>query len=328
MTVAAAKIGLKGDYHIIKRKVCSDEIIAEYKFENMILNNGLDVFGKQLGGGNGGSGVYLVVGSATSDPEESQSAMSNVVGATSNMIATGRGAQNLSTVPYYVSDFITYRLDAGVATGNLSQVGIGNAANGADLFSLARIKDSAGDPITITKLADEVLDIKYTLQIYCPDDTTGTVTIGGDDYNFVGRAAHFGDWQLIGYLNYGFDRYRIRPFLEGRYGSSMEYYAYPAGRAIGASVFVSPNTANVEGFSGISQTSYVVGSYIKQFKLLANLTSANCAGGVQLVSFPFLYTTFAGYQFEFKRTTDNAAIPKDGTKVMSIDFQLSWGRAS
>ena len=35
-------IGMSGHYHITKRKAGSDEVIAEYEFDNMILNSGLN----------------------------------------------------------------------------------------------------------------------------------------------------------------------------------------------------------------------------------------------------------------------------------------------
>ena len=65
----------------------------------------------------------------------------------------------------------TYRFAKGVAAGTHSEVGIGwketiagQTVNG--LWSRALIKDENGDPLSITVLSDEVLDVIYTLYMY------------------------------------------------------------------------------------------------------------------------------------------------------------------
>ncbi|KAK6697260.1 hypothetical protein SNK04_014178 [Fusarium graminearum] len=66
---------------------------------------------------------------------------------------------------------------SGVGTGNLSELGTGTSST--NLFSRALIRDPiTGNPVTITKLPDEFMDVTFELRAYVSaSDTTGTVTI-------------------------------------------------------------------------------------------------------------------------------------------------------
>src|SRR5690606_8917143 len=98
--------------------------------------------------------------------------------ASSNTVPSNT-AGTTSAAPYYTWMRKTFRFAAGVATGNLSEVGISWLTTGA-LFSRALILDSGGLPTTITVLADEVVDVTYEFRIMAKtDDETGSVTFTG-----------------------------------------------------------------------------------------------------------------------------------------------------
>ena len=134
-----------------------------------------------------------------------------------------------------------------------------NAYSG--LFSLALVKDSNGTPITITKLADEVLDVTYTLRIYVPElDVTGVMDISGVAYNYTVRAAQADAW------NAGY------PF-------NNVYYVSACSGAIG-SLTSSPSGSYSENSSS-TMSSYVAGSFTRDITLFWDLNAGNI-GGIQV----------------------------------------------
>lgn len=303
---ASANIGLKGFYTLTLRNEKTGKVRAEYEFENLILDSGLDM------GGIGAVVEGVVLGSDTSEPVATQSTMSNVIGSANSVQAQGDGGVNLVTAPYYLSYFTTYRVAVGVATGNINQVAVGwgvHASNGtyAGLFSLARVKDSGGNPITITKLSDEVLDVKYTLRVYAPSDATGTVTIGGQTYNYIVRPAQFNGWA-------------IHTVFDSSWFSTIPD-PYSTASDINT-VFNTPLGGVSAGTKSLG--SYANGTYTRVINLSFDLNDGN-VGGTRSIYFS---TGFSNWQCQFNNAVDGTPVPKDATKTWTQPFQITWGRAS
>ena len=191
-------IGLEGIFNFKLTNTKTGEI-REYEFKNLILNSGIDYYMTSSNSFISG----CILGSSSVPPVATDTTITNILGTSTTYQTGGAGGSNTTVLPYYTSRYWTYRFIEGVATGNIAQVampyGSVNAANNTytGLFSKALVKDGNGTPITITKLADEVLDVTYTLRIYTPSaDVTGTTTISGVNYDYIVRAANAGSWSL------------------------------------------------------------------------------------------------------------------------------------
>lgn len=192
-------LGLAGKYTIYKQKVAMEDgiplldengnqvLLGEQEkvaeFENLITNNGLDLIGKRA------NCAYMILSSENTVPLVTDTTI-NVLASSSNA-GTGDGTKEkqVSTKPYWVGFTTVTRFAAGVGTGNIAKVAVSNNAQGTDLFSIALVKDINGNPTTITKLADEILDVSYQLRTYLDDsDTTSTITISGNTHTVTARA--------------------------------------------------------------------------------------------------------------------------------------------
>lgn len=153
-------------------------VVADW-FPNLITNNGFDQYLNSSVGMNSTTGpmAYCRVGSGTATPAVTDSALQSQVASTNTIQSTTLGRASVS--PYYAFITRVYRFNPGVATGNLSEIGVAPAATG-NLFSRALILDGFGSPTTITVLAGEILDVTYQFRLYAPtSDVTGTITLDG-----------------------------------------------------------------------------------------------------------------------------------------------------
>ena len=300
-------IGLEGIFNFKLTNSKTGET-RQFEFKNLILNSGLERFAV-----DSDLLVGCILGSSGSTPVESNTAISNILGSSTTLQSYGAGSSNTTVLPYYTSRYWTYRFIEGVATGNISQVAMAygtvntttNAYSG--LFSLALVKDSNGTPITITKLADEVLDVTYTLRIYVPElDVTGVMYISGVAYNYTVRAAQAAAW------NAGY------PF-------NNVYYASAYTGAIGS--LTSSPSGSSSGNSSSTMSSYVAGSFTRDITLFWDLNAGNI-GGIRSVylSLAMGGTNAVLFQVEYSNATDGTAIPKDATKRLTLKYRFTWGR--
>lgn len=301
-------IGLEGIFNFKLTNSKTGET-RQFEFKNLILNSGLDRFAVS---DNLISGCIL--GSSGSTPVESDTTISNILGSSTTRQSYGEGSSNTTVLPYYTSKYWTYRFIEGVATGNISQVAMAygtvntttNTYSG--LFSLALVKDSNGTPITITKLADEVLDVTYTLRIYVPElDTTGVTDISGVAYNYTVRASQAASWNL-------------------GYTFPQVYYVAAYSGAIG-SLTSSPSGSYSENSSS-TMSSYVVGSFTRDIAVLWDLNEGN-VGGIRSVYLSLGrggYNPSVRFQVEYSNANDGTPISKDATKRLTLKYRLTWGR--
>lgn len=183
---------MSGHFTIEKLKVAADGKVIEAsrtkvaEFDNIVLNSGVNRIGTAT---DWLSACQLGAGTAT--PLATDTGLASFLGGTTSVQAIVGGAQG--SAPFFGWDRRTYRFAAGVATGNLTEVGVGwSAAAGANLYSRALILNAALQPTAITKAADEVLDVTYEARLHPPTvDATGNLTIvGSGTHAFVTRAAN------------------------------------------------------------------------------------------------------------------------------------------
>lgn len=323
----ALKFGFAGRFDLVARKVVTGEdgtpllengnnvLTGESRnlasFENLILDSGLNRLG------TGGVIDGACVGTGTTAPANSDTSLASLLRVTSTQQSVAELAGS-TTAPYYAEWRIVYRFAAGTAAGNLSEVGLGWGANaGANtvggLWCRALIKDSGGNPTTITVLSDEVLDIVYTLQLHPPtSDATGTFNLSGVAYQYtlrpawVNKRTYYNSWEA-GRTAGGIFSFGVAAF-DGNIGS------------------VTSGPSGTAGYNiALTKQTYVNNSKQCVFNATADLNTSNLAGGIRSMQFDLQGSC---WQAEFSRVSDGAAIPKDNTNVLTIPFWVSWDRAN
>ena len=308
-------IGLEGIFNFKLTNTKTGEV-REYEFKNLVLNSGIDYYMTSSNSFISG----CILGSSSVPPVATDTTITNILGTSTTFQASGAGGSNTTVLPYYTSYYWTYRFIEGVATGNIAQVAITygsvNAANNTytGLFSKALVKDGNGTPITITKLADEVLDVTYTLRMYAPElDVTGTTTISGVNYDYIVRAANAGSWSL---------------------GSGAASSVHTA-KAYTGTIGTQLGTPSGSSGDAVTKTfdTYVVGTHTRTATIFWDLNNGNLSGGIRSVSLLFGNNSYgASIRFQIQYTANPAhpdttvTIPKDATKRLTLKYQFTVGR--
>lgn len=326
MSNIALNFGFAGRFDLVARKVVVDEdgsplmdgdnnvLTGESRnlasFENLILDSGLNCLG------TGGPINGACVGAGTTAPTNSDTSLASMLRVTSTQQSIAELAGS-TTAPYYAEWRIVYRFPAGTAAGNLSEVGLGWNANPwantmGGLWCRALIKDSEGNPTTITVLSDEVLDIVYTLQLHPPaSDVTGTFNLSGVAYQYTLRPSSVNLRSANGWSAESI----ILSGVTSGWGT-----AFTGG--IGA---VTSGPSGTYGDITIDQQTYVNGSKQSVFNVTAGLNSANLSGGIRSMDF---HISGNCWQAEFSKVSDGSTIPKNNTNVLTFPFWVSWDRAN
>lgn len=298
-------LGLKGIFNLKFTNVKTGEV-REHEFTNLILNSGLDRVA------TGGLVAGCILGSGSSTPAVTDTTISSILGTSTSLNAAGVGTANTTTPPYWCSYYWTYRFLEGAATGNISQVAMAYASVGAGtaLFSLALVKDSGGTPITITKLADEVLDVTYTLQLYCPAaDATGIVDISGESYNYIARPAQAAYWRAdLDFSSVGNNA--LQNTFTGAIGTQL---TYPSGPSMGT-----PTSS--------TKAPYITGNYYRDVAYFWDLNAGNHASGIKSLYLLMGVYDQTKWQIQYTKVSDSTSIPKTAAKRLTLNVRYSWGR--
>lgn len=301
-------IGLEGHFTFIARHPeRGDRLLAE--FQNLILDSGLNRMG------NGQSASHCKVGSGSTAPNTAQTALVNQLAQTTNIYSELISGDSTTNMYGFVRR--TYRFAQGVATGNLSEVGIGWDAG---LFSRALIKDNNGDPTTITVLADETLDVIYELRAYAPvADSTFNVTVAGTARTFTVRPCNVNNSTGPGSWGYA---------LMMLMNEGAVYTGYPRNSiaALGDNAALAARSASTpSGTFVVDQSSiayaFTDGGYSNNsYRRTIRATWATDKGSVPFGG--FMFTTNAGVW----QAVVSPVIEKDATKVYTMDITVSWAR--
>lgn len=296
------KVQLRGMYKIEAVDMLTGRVrvLADW-FPNLITDNGLELFavGNYL--------TYCSVGSGSTTPANANTTLVTFVGQSSSQITTTQTMASSS--PYSGTYSVTYQFAAGVATGNLAEVGVGPSTGGTNLFSRALILDGGGSPTTITVLSSEALNVTYQLQLFSPTtDVTGNVTIAGTSYAYTLRAADVttaGTWCI----------------------SSNQGAAGPASIQVGnGTIGAITSHPSSLGFtaSAVTPAAYVAASHQRDTVFTFSLATGNVSGGLITcaqfncgISFNGLGTFQVGF---------SPGIPKDNSHVLTLTFRHTWGR--
>ena len=134
-------------------------------FKNLITDSGLNSIA-----GNytiGDAADYCRVGTGSTVPSVLDTALNSQTGSASSSGTETKSVQ-YATTPYYSQHQIVYTFAVGAVSGNLPEIGFFSDSTGGSLWSRALIKDSGGNPTTLTLLATEQLKVTYTVRRYIP----------------------------------------------------------------------------------------------------------------------------------------------------------------
>lgn len=155
-------------FKLVVRKQHDDSIVKETDFfHNLVLDTGLNRMSV---------GTWIdrcCVGSSNITPSNTQVALQGFVASTTAYNSDNSGL--VSTSPCYLWVRRTWRFAVGVATGNISEVGLG--WSNANLWNRALVKDINGNPTTITVLSDEYLDVVSEIRVYPAEVLSGSFNL-------------------------------------------------------------------------------------------------------------------------------------------------------
>ena len=282
-------------------------------FHNVITDYGMD----RKGMGNMGRGCVL--GTGTSPITTTSLTLGSTLGKNNSIVNMSFQDFNdyglqVASSPYYGWCRGIYRFNAGNCTGVLSEVGltVDGAAGVHDIVAGSLIKDALGNPVTITKDVDELLDISYEVRIYAKmTDDTYVVNINGVDHTFTTRAqcTHANDWGRYslnsqsleaGFLYRGATLANIGSITQELQGTIEDTQISP--------------------FSGDSTaySPYVPGTYFLERTFTIPPARANFTGGISGIS---LRTGVGAY-----KTVVSPAIPKVLGSTLVFRSRDYWSR--
>lgn len=308
---------IAGEYIVRKQKVLMEngvpkldksgnqipigESWVDSRFSNLITNAGLNAMATT---NNNNVVDRLTLSTNTSEPSFTDAAILGSIA--SKVLANAEVAYefNNSIKPYFMSSYKVFRFDAGVGTGNITKLYIGNEDN-STLWSAALVKDGLGLSAVITKLPDEILDVTYIIRKYLPsDDVLSTVTISGVEYNTVLRLYNFNS--------------------EWGGGSSLRQQAriYQA-RVSNLNIVGTGNQISSQQPVSVAQLgSYVTDTFELKFQAVVDLSEGN-----QGVRSLMVIGLNCGYQIRFGSVASDAPIPKTADyKLILPPVTIKWGR--
>ena len=314
--------GMSSRFTLTVRKAWSpDLIVGIYEAPNLITNSGLDYFHGMAYGAPGGAPVYpgyIFVGASNSTPVYTDTQMGSLVASAKTPNNQPFGS-NPSAPLYQTVGSATARFSAGIAAGNLSEVGFGwqwgnDPATWHRVFSRALILDSIGNPTTITILPDEILDVTYHRTFY-PDlsDHTGTITINGISYNYTQRA-----------INVTQNAFGNSTMLNSNLRLQSQIQSYTGGLA--AITAAAPTGSSGTATDNITYDAYVPGSYIRSGFTTASDSQLNASGGIKTLVFSW-GGSLSDNAFRFSsQVTFDPVIPKTNLSTMKIFHSLGVSR--
>lgn len=316
-----ANMGMAGEFRVVvKRANGSTKIDTGYQ-KNLILNQGLDFFG---GGKGTDMMAYCVIGSGNSQPVYTQNkldtAITGVVGSVASYKYDYDAARDGNL--YKTNKVCKYSF-TGLNNVNVSELGLASTYSNATTYFLctrALIKDSQGNPTTITVLSGEVLEIYYKLwAVYDVTDKTGQINLldglgASIAFNYVLRLAYVGvkncyisdDYPPFGLGVYYRDPINIQALIlfNGDIGTIQNK---PSGSDIGR--------------GGFTKSVYDIGSYKLRITVPLDVGTGN--GNIRSI---LLGTSQGFYQMRLGKLDDDSPLTKTATQTLTIPFEASWGR--
>jgi len=264
-------------------------------FHNVITDDGLDGWvDHPVVNGYYALTRHCVVGTSSTSPSTSDTALGNVVASTYNTIDTKSSHQK--TDPIYEAYTQTFEFNKGQAEGNLTEVGLRH--NDGRLWNRQLFRDSNGNAVTVTVQSDEYLRIIAETRVYSDisspsGTTTGSVSINGTTYNYT-RTVVEQSWDQL----YPFQEQKLDP--DDCY-ISEDADGYDKYRADS----VNPHGYTSGSFSLSQDLFFKASTFSKEVK-----------------------TLFYGYDYgdPLYKITFDTAIPVTDQEELTLTLTRTWGR--
>lgn len=275
-------------------------------FYNLITDAGLDsVSGLAINE----AAKYCRVGTSSTTPNVSDTALGTQTGSASP--GWTQNSIQYTTQPYYSEHTTFYDFAVGAVSGNLTEIGFFSSEYGGTMWSRALIKDSEGNPTTLTLLATDQLKVTYKVRRYIPASLTGSFTLNTNGTNST--------------INYTITpaniSYTEGPWYAG-YCSNGGINMY-VGEANTLGAITSVPAGNISSSISVAQSTYTQGSFQAIFSTIIPTASANFATGIGSMIFFTADSSYCGYQCSF-----SPKIMKTSSQTLAIGIRLSWGRTT
>jgi hypothetical protein len=313
-------IGMSGRMKLEVQNAKTGEITKKTDwFNNLILDSGLNMKGDT------GPASACHVGSGTTPPTESDTALENFIASTNNTIGPGvtpraidAGVQ-IEEFPYYGWATQGYTFSAGAAEGNISEVGITNndfLSSSGPLFSRALVLDENGNPTTIEILSDEILRVFYELRLYMPmADNIYDIELDGTTYTLTTRPSNIGASQASTNNQHMWGSGTI--VSQGAAINTTTITTRHVGVSQSQDI---PYLGNITGTQRSSMTSdpYDDESIERTATAIWNINAANFENGIGRLRF---CSGVGQYQTRF-----DPPIMKTEFDEFTVDMKVTWGR--
>lgn len=248
------------------------EVTKSLEFPNLILNSGLNYVCQ----GNSLSSAYqqVSVGSGTTPPDVGQTSLVNPIGSPTGL-SPSPNTEVYDPVAHTMTQTVRKRFPIGAVVGNVAEIAMGWGTSTipterVKTFSRALIVDGSGLPTVLPVLADEQLDISYTLVINMPwVEQTTSLTINGvpTTVSSILRTAAYYDTAAGWFGNWVGGVGGAQAHANGQTLSTCTQFLPATSNAVGTSIPVGVGTA------GWTETvePYVLGSFktVRHFTTVA-----------------------------------------------------------
>lgn len=312
-------VGFKGQYQI--RKIGTD---GKVNFDsglqdNLITDLGLEYIGVLSGSGNLGSFTnYLAVGSSNTPPSNADTILGNFIGSTQRI-----SHRRKNTVNYVEDEECLYKSLTNIYEFNnlsnvtLTELGLIKDVTKKETITRALIKDSLGNPTTITVLKGEVLIVSYTLTLKIPVTTVTkqiSVTDGTQERFKVNCTMKNSNINLVR----DWDGLGIRHLRLFSNASLRDYTQDIASRGS------AENHGIYERTEGHIREPYVAGSHKSSSRVIVKADTSRALS--ELHGLHFTTGVLTDYQCILE-LEDGSPIPFTKDQSLEIGYTVSWGRA-
>lgn len=302
-------LGMRGHWVLRAFNVLTGQWRELASFPNMITNSGKDLIA---------TADYITrcqVGTDGTPPAAGQTSVIALADSTTSIQSTTYGSA--SSAPYYYRVTKVFEFAARTSAVNIAEITVGSTSA---MLSRAQIKDLSGNPTSISLLVGDVLVATYVFDVYLlSGDTvlTGrTMGIWSGDITIRNAYAVNSNPNILGQA---FNK-----------AGPTDGAAYPSVASNGGcrvyNGAIGIETAWPSGTSADFNTdwavlgSYVAGSYSRTLRLNAATGQGNLSGGISAIA---ITTKLGAFQFGF-----SPALPKTSSRVMTLDFTVSWSNAT
>lgn len=320
MNIKMPPTALSGQFRMVVSEDAAGERVKHDTgfFDNLITDVGMNRVGEVTTNSLNSIGSFsslcgrFVVGSGSATPAFTDTALVAPVAFASADPVLDSESSSYTRGWYEIT--VRHQFGQGQAAGNLSEIGIQHTSASGPLWSRALILDGAGNPTTITVLADDILTCYYTLRIMIPqEDAVFNIDVDYDDDGVVPTVV------------------TARPLQADNSSPFSGWGLQTAGTSSGPAYLrfysggLAAPTANVPlGSAQASQTNtFTVVPYVTDsHQRFVTRTNGSNEHNSQELRTARLEALMGSWQVEF-----DPPLQKDNTQTMQLTFGYSWARA-